>query len=189
MVFSLLFLVCIVPGLVCAASITITQPNGGFGIIGTDCGVSFNIKNTNSYAIVLTDIEVAARTAVASSTVTLYMKTTPVTSSPVPINSGNGWNAVASATVAFPTADVIQPAISGMSVTIPANTEYGFFVSTSSGAGLSYVNTPAILVLSGGGVDLTVGGTAGYGIILPSTTFNPRQFRGSITFSFGGPTE
>ncbi len=151
--------------------------------------VTFNIQNTNSVPIVVRSISCHLDASPANNVSLLY-NTNPVNDNAAPWNGGvvgagqNGWIEGGSAVISNSnTNDGVVPVLDGLTVTIPANTTYGFALSATtlrySSLSLGSVNT-----FSGGGVNLITGdGVSWGGTIAPSTPANyPRGFIGSITW-------
>jgi hypothetical protein len=145
---------------------------------------TFNLQNTNTYAIIITEIG-AVTGASGSQTATLHYKTTPVNGAPVAIDAANGWTLAATGTftgVANTTTSITQPVITNMSFVIPAGATYGMAVSSAS---LRYSTLAAgVQTIPAGGVNLITGDNIGFGGGTPpaAPTFTPRGFIGSITF-------
>ncbi|MFT4061699.1 MAG: hypothetical protein QM642_04995, partial [Edaphocola sp.] len=150
--------------------------------------VTFNLSNTNSYPVVITEIN-GVTSSSGSVTVELYYNTTPVNGAPGAISAANGWTLSASATItgtANPSTTTTQNFLTGDSLLIiPANTTYGIAVFATS---QRYYNTgtawSVATTYSAGGVSLVTGLNVGYAGGTPPTapTNTPRGWIGSITF-------
>jgi hypothetical protein len=155
--------------------------NNGSGI------VTFNFQNTNSYDIIITDVE-GIVTSAGANTAEMYIKTTPINGSPGAISSANGWTLVATQNftgVGNTTTLTTQTFMSGISVTIPANTTYGMVVFAAAQRYHTMVspNIP-LTTVSGGGCNILMGDNISYGGSTPpgTPTFTPRGWMGKITF-------
>jgi Secretion system C-terminal sorting domain len=150
--------------------------------------VTFNIQNTNNVPIVIRSISCHLGT-IAINNVSLLYNLNPINDNALPWDGGivgagqNGWISGGSAVISNSnTANGVVPVLDGLTVTIPANTTYGFALSTNT---LQYSTLSAgVNTFSGGGVNLITGnGVSWGGTIAPSTPANyPRGFIGSITW-------
>ena len=151
--------------------------------------VTFEVENTNAYDIVITDVACHFDFADEQYVQLLY-NTTPI-NQPGPgwtggtVGAGqNGWQLAGSATL-FNTdnGDGVVPAISGMSLIIPAGATYGM---AFSGVSIRYMDLSAAVVntFAGDGVEIHTGTAISWGgPSYPATPGNyPRGFIGSITF-------
>jgi hypothetical protein len=173
-----------------------TQPtfsaNNGTGL------VTFNFQNTNAFPVIITGASsVAANTS--PSTWKLWYRTTPVAGPPGIVSTANGW--VLSATnnvtsiIGAAANNVIEPVITGATLTVPANTTYAIAVSgfiTASTAGTQrYMTIPAAnlptTTFSAGGCNIITGTNISYSTTAEATapTITPRGFVGSLTFISG----
>lgn len=148
--------------------------------------VTFNVQNTNSYAIIITDLSSHFGTNIANNIQVLYRATPinePGTWTLGVVEPGqNGWISAGATTLS--TSGGIYHAFSNLSIIIPANTTYTIAVSATV---LNYMNLTAgagINTFSSGGVNLLTGdGISWGGSAVPSTPVNyPRGFIGSIGF-------
>jgi hypothetical protein len=157
-----------------------TNNNGNGAVI-------FNVENTNTYDIIITDLQCHLGTSAANNVQLLY-NTVPYYDNAAPWGFGtvgagqNGWILAGSGTVNSNTANGVVTALSGLSLTIPAGLTYqlGFSATT-----LQYMTLAAgSFTFSGGGVLLHTGdGISWGGTAYPSTPGNyPRGFIGGITF-------
>jgi hypothetical protein len=150
-------------------------------------GVTFNLQNSNSYPIIISEIK-GVIGVTGTSPVSLYYNPTPVSGAPAAITTANGWNLVASGSVSATgntTTTVTQTLLSGFSFIIPANTTYGILVYALN---QRYFTMPATgtTTISASGVNLTTGANIGYGGTgIPPTapTINSRGWIGDIIFN------
>jgi hypothetical protein len=150
-------------------------------------GVTFNLQNSNSYPIIISEIK-GVIGVTGTSPVSLYYNTTPVSGAPAAITTANGWNLVASGSVSATgntTTTVTQTLLSGFSFIIPANTTYGILVYALN---QRYFTMPATgtTTISASGVNLTTGANIGYGgtgIPPIAPTINSRGWIGDIIFN------
>lgn len=154
--------------------------------------ISFNVQNTTANPVILTGISSHLNTA-ATNNVELLYRTTPInqpgTWTDGTVGPGqNGWISAGTATLTN-TADAngVVPVLSGLSVTIPAGSTYGFILGATSirymdlGSGINTFSASGINLLTGNG--MSWGGAA-----LPATPSNyPRGFVGSIELVPGVP--
>jgi len=146
--------------------------------------VTFNLQNTNSYDVIITDI---AGVTSSSGTVNVefWYKTTPLSGSPGNISTANGWTQAATGTItgiANSSTTVTQPFLSNMNFILPANTTYAIAIfATSQRYSTISAGTTTI---SAGGVNLITGTNIGYGGGTPPATpgNSPRGWIGTITF-------
>jgi hypothetical protein len=153
--------------------------------------VTFNVQNTNAYDIIITDINCHLGTSATNNLQLLY-RTTPVNDLATPWSDGvvgdgqNGWISAGSGTVASNTANGVVPALTNLSLTIPAGATYalGFSATTLQYMTLTNGSGANVNTFTGGGVNLITGdGVSWGGTAYPSTPANyPRGFIGSITF-------
>ena len=97
--------------------------------------VTFNLQNTNSYNVKITQIEGVTGTAGAQ-TCQVWYKATPINGAPGAISVANGWTMLSSGTftgVANTTTTTTQVFLSNQSIIMPANTTWGFAVTAFSG--------------------------------------------------------
>ena len=150
-------------------------------------GVTFNLQNSNSYPIIISEIK-GVIGVTGTSPVSLYYNTTPVSGAPAAITTANGWNLVASGSVSATgntTTTTTQSLLSGLSFIIPANTTYGILVYALN---QRYFTMPATgtTTISASGVNLTTGANIGYGgtgIPPIAPTINSRGWIGDIIFN------
>src|SRR5690606_18226946 len=145
---------------------------------------TFNLQNTNTYDIIITEIGGVTGSS-SSQTAQMFYKLTPVNGSPGAISAANGWNLAATGTfmgIVNTSGSNGQPIITNMSFILPAGATYGVAVSSGS---LRYSTlTAGTHTRSAGGVNLITGTNIGYGGgTAPSTPVNhPRGFIGYINF-------
>lgn len=151
--------------------------------------VTFNVQNTNSYDIVLTGINCHLGTSTNNNVQLLY-RTTPFVDNAAPWDFGivgdgqNGWISAGSGSLASNTANGVVPALTNLSLIIPAGSTYqlGFSATTlqymtlTAGAGINTFSASGVNLLTGDGISW--GGPA-----YPATPANyPRGFIGGISF-------
>ena len=146
--------------------------------------VVFNLQNTNSYPIIITELRGIIGTA-GTSPVGFYYNTTPVSGPPAAITPANGWNLIASGSVtaiANITSTVTQTLLSGISFIIPANTTYGILIYALN---QRYSTSTGTSTISIGGLNLLTGTSVGYAGGTPPAlpTNTPRAWIGDIIFS------
>lgn len=146
-------------------------------------GVCFNVQNTKTNTIKVTSLSTLHGTAAASSTtLKIWINTSPVSGAPGAISTANGWTMVASTTVASVTT-ALTTYFPTLAIYIPAGSTYGFFVETTQAIGLQTLTAGAgVNTFSNGGVNLTTGDNISYAGFATSPTFNPYGFVGNITF-------
>lgn len=175
-----------------AQTTTITATgSGGFG--WANGYVTFNVENTNTYDIAITSVSSLPRIATGGSlTPSLWMSSTSLAGSPIPISSPD-WSNVATGAVLSPTTTAVLTFLDNIYVVVPAGATRRFALvgASTTNAGIGYSgSTTTPNTFSSGGVNLTrgnaqIGGAnVGYSGDFPSGTalFNPRFFTGSITF-------
>jgi hypothetical protein len=151
--------------------------------------VTFRVHNNNAFDIIITDVSCHLGSSGANNLQLLY-NTAVITDNAAPWDFGtvgngqNGWLLAGSATVSSNTANGVVPAITGMSLTIPAGATYTLGFSGTTIQYMTLVNGGGVNTFSGGGVDLLTGdGISWGGTAYPSTPANyPRGFIGGITF-------
>jgi hypothetical protein len=173
-----------------------TQPtysaNNGTGL------VTFNFQNTNAFPVIIIGASsVAANTN--PSTWKLWYRTTPVSGPPGLVSVANGWvlsatNNVTSA-IGSGSNNVLEPVITGATLTVPANTTYaiavGGFITAATGGSQRYMTIPAAnlptTTFSGGGCNIITGTNISYSTTAEASapTITPRGFVGSLTFISG----
>jgi hypothetical protein len=151
--------------------------------------VTFNFQNTNTYPVIITNVAGIVGSYGDIST-QLWYKTSAINGAPGDISTTNGW--VQAGTGNFPgiqnlTSNTTQSFLSGLSLTIPANTTYGIAVVASGGAGgvLRIGAAAGTVSLSAGGCNLITGNNIGYAAaaappVAPALT--PKGWIGKITF-------
>ena len=124
----LFIIVSVLSNLTTSAQTTLTTaiPTGLVYFSDTEAGVIvFGVRNNNSVPVVVTDLSSYVETG-HTGTYTLWYHTTAVTGAPSAISAANGWvEATPSGTVNATSTGVI-PILSGLNITIPANTTYRF---------------------------------------------------------------
>jgi len=162
-------------------------PTGLVYYSDTDPGVIvFGVRNNNSTPIIVTNLSSYVEVGYGDGTYNLWYHPTIVTGAPTQVTAANGWVLAAPPGTITVTAAGVVPILSGLNVTIPANTTYRFalqcpikgpFYGTAGSTGT---------VITTGGVDLYMQNSAtsptyaGAFSAAPANT--PRSFFGSITF-------
>ncbi|RQO31548.1 hypothetical protein DBR32_06210 [Taibaiella sp. KBW10] len=167
-----------------AQSVTISTAASFINNNGTGT-VTFNFQNTNPYPVIITDVAgVTGSSGLLNASI--WYKPTPITAAPGLISVANGWTQAASGTftgIANSSTSILQPILSNISFTIPANTTYGIAVFAD---GQRYFTMSAAQNFSGGGCNFLMGPSSSYGGGAPNTTTaptnNPRGWIGSLTF-------
>ena len=159
--------------------------NNGFGL------VTFNFRNNNASAVIITDIASIVSTS-GGVDVKAFFKPSAINGAPGAISSANGWTQFGSATitgVGTTTGTTPQPFMSGLTLLVPAGATYGIAVQAADAGSatgcLRYSTVPAgTYTFSGGGCDVVTGTSIGYaGDLSPATPANsPRGFLGSVGF-------
>ena len=159
--------------------------NNGFGL------VTFNFRNNNASAVIITDIASIVSTS-GGVDVKAFFKPSAINGAPGAISSANGWTQFGSATitgVGTTTGTTPQPFMSGLTLLVPAGATYGIAVQAADAGSatgcLRYSTVPAgTYTFSGGGCDVVTGTSIGYaGGLSPATPANsPRGFLGSVGF-------
>ena len=174
-----------------AKAVTITTTytnNNGFAAI------TFNFANNNTYPVIISEIGSVCGTS-ATTTAELWTNTTPVNVTTQPtINAANGWVLAATGTttgITNTTTTTAQMLITGMTLSIPANTTVGMCLNISnySTGSLRYSSLTAggPYLNSAGGCDIITGTNIGWaGAAVPGPLANNnRGFIGYITFAPG----
>lgn len=152
-------------------------------------GVSFNIHNTNSFDIKITQIDGIVGTA-STATFEMYLKNDTVNGATGLINAANGWNLVATNTftgINNTTTTTLQTFMSNMNIIIPANSSRGVVIFATSQRYFTITNNtyPSFTT---NGVTLQLGQNISYGGGTPPTagTNNPRGWLGKLYFQVVG---
>ncbi|RYD53334.1 MAG: T9SS type A sorting domain-containing protein [Sphingobacteriales bacterium] len=154
---------------------------------GSPGAVTFGVENSNTNAILITQVASFLYSSDPASVFTLWYHPTQLTGAPGAIGTAGGWVQIASgSSVSPPSTNGIATVISGMTFTMPANTTYRFAL-TSASSTIHYSGSAAITpnTFTTGGVSLLVSGnttTPGYAGTITSPVNTPRAFTGSITF-------
>ena len=153
--------------------------------------VTFNFRNNNATAVVITNISSLINlTSGDAANTTVFFKPGAITAPPGAISTANGWTRFGTALVISNGLGTIQPIVP-TSLTIPANTTYGIAVqavnaaSPATAGALGYSTLAAgTYTFTGGGAILTTGTSVSYGggTAPAAPTFTPRGFIGSVTF-------
>ncbi len=152
--------------------------------------VTFNFRNNNAFPVTITDISSIANFIGGTANVSAYYKPSAINGAPGAITVANGWNQFGSASVPS-VGGVLQPFMSGLTLTVPAGATYGILVSSSHAAGTNniiYSNALAQSIASAGGCDIITGANIGYagGPVPAAPATANRYFIGSVKFN--GPT-
>ena len=160
--------------------------NNGFGL------VTFNFRNNNASAVIITDIASIVSTS-GGVDVKAFFKPSAINGAPGAISSANGWTQFGSATitgVGTTTGTTPQPFMSGLTLLVPAGATYGIAVQAAnagSATGCLRYSTIAAgtYTFSGGGCDVVTGTSIGYAGDISTGTppaNTPRGFMGSVGF-------
>lgn len=155
--------------------------------------VTFNFQNTNSYPVVITDIE-GILGLYGNNTIELWYKNSAISGAPGDISVANGWTQFTSTNIngiSNTTTVTTQSFFSGISLTIPASSTYGIALSGYSSAGsIRITNMTGASTVSGGGCNIIMGTNVGYaGPSGPpaAPTQTPVAWLGKIRFISGTP--
>jgi len=166
---------------------TPSPPSAAGSLLGTTATITFVVENTNSYDMVLTDLEFYRDAATSGWTYNLWYSSTDLSGAPGNINAANNWTQAATTVASNVSTLAVHPLFSGMSVLLPANTTYRFAVQANGGT-MNYGTAGTVPNNhSGAGVNLLTGDAqisgqnVGYSGDQTGPTFNPRFFVGSIT--------
>lgn len=153
--------------------------------------VTFNFQNTNSYPVIITNIEGIVG-VFGDINVGLWYKTSAINGSPGAISTANGWtlfNTQPINGIGNTTNNVTQPFFSNISFTIPANTTYGIAISATTTGSLLGVqrigNAAATVAVGNGNCNFLSGANIGYAAVSPAPaapTLTPKGWLGKITF-------
>ncbi len=152
--------------------------------------VTFNVQNTNNFPIIITDIKAMIYGgAGGTATWTLLSNPTAIASSGATWTQGvigvgqNGWVLAGTASITLPAQTGPLTVLSGLTVTVPALTTWGFCLTSS--ATISYESLAAgNYSFPGGGVNILTGNNISWGgAALPTTPVNyPRGWLGCIVW-------
>lgn len=143
-------------------------------------GCSFNIENANGYDIIITDVQGMPGVS-GSSTAEFWLYNSALTGAPPALTTANGWTQVA--TNSFTSvASVLQPILTNVSITIPANSTRGVVIFCTSQRYYTMPSSP--YNFSGGGVTLKFASSFSYGNGTPpaAPSIASRGWIGNITF-------
>ena len=164
---------------------THTNNNGASSII-------FNVQNTNTNDIIITGVNCHLGTNAANNLQLLY-RTTPLVDAAAPWDHGivgagqNGWISVATGVANSNTTNGIVPALTNLSLIVPAGATYQLafsgttiqYMTLTSGAGLNTFSAGGVNIITGDGISWAGGA-------YPATPVNyPRGLVGGITFISG----
>ncbi|MBS4044176.1 MAG: right-handed parallel beta-helix repeat-containing protein, partial [Chitinophagaceae bacterium] len=197
-----IILLFLLSGIVCLNVISQTTLNttaiSGFSNNNGSGTVTFNFQNTNSYGVMITDIEGIVGTTNAATTAAVWIKTTPINGAPGAISAANGWTEVANGTfsgVANTTTLTTQSFLTGLNIIIPGGVTYGMAITAYNGTAGSQryhtivaPNLPTVMA-SGDGCNIIMGTNISYAGGAPPTapTNHPRGWLGKLTFVPQGP--
>ncbi|MCC5918643.1 MAG: T9SS type A sorting domain-containing protein [Cryomorphaceae bacterium] len=146
-------------------------------------GVTFELSTSAS--IIVTEIANTFNTGVQSADIWYRIGGVQHATGVAPnITAANGWVQLVTGQAVTGNNTTPVPIPGNYSLTIPANTDVGFFI----GGGMRYqthAGTPD--QFSDATITIKTGTNYGYGGGAPSPTFHPRQFLGSVTYIFSGP--
>ncbi|RYH18148.1 hypothetical protein EON65_27545, partial [archaeon] len=141
--------------------------------------VTFNLVNTNSYPIAVTEVSTQMNAASGFTNMEVWFRATPVSGQTI-LDGYDGWVIVWLSNVAV-TSNVATLTINVGDLVIPANSSYGMAVKCDL-----YLNTPILTTTytsSVGGVTAIIGDTNSYAADpCCNLEFNPRGFWGSLQF-------
>lgn len=181
------------------SQITITTQQGTTGYTGvaqvtSNGAVTFLIDNTNSYPILLKEIETfkGATYPLNNSTFTLWYSSTSLSGAPSIVMPT--WDTIKSVTI-NQLLNGYNYIFTDLNFTIPANTKYRFALQSSTGLAISGsgVGTCSPSILTNSGVGLILGDAlednliVGYSGSMPNPTTSNRWFTGSISFVPSNP--
>ena len=164
---------------------THTNNNGNGSII-------FNVQNTNTNDIIITGVNCHLGTSATNNLQLLY-RTTPLVDNAAPWDHGivganqNGWLPVATGVLNSNLANGIVPALTNLSLIVPAGATYQLafsgttiqYMTLTSGAGLNTFSAGGVNIITGDGISWAGGA-------YPATPVNyPRGLVGGITFISG----
>jgi hypothetical protein len=159
-------------------------------------GILFNVQNTNSYPIIITDISSYFNIG-GSNSIEVDYNPTPINSSGSTWTQGtigagySGWVSGYTATIS-PTAGTVSSLSNNtMSITIPGNATYGICIAgnVTSGIGYSSAVASGITAFTANGVSIVTGDNIAWSVAaLPSGGSSyPRGLVGSISYIAGAP--
>src|SRR5215212_2623301 len=103
-------------------TLTTQVPSGVVYVSDTEPGVIiFGVRNTNTAPIVITGLASYLEPG-GSGTYTLWYHPTAVTGVPSAITAANGWIQLSPSGTVTPVSNAVIPILSGLTLTIPANT-------------------------------------------------------------------
>jgi hypothetical protein len=187
---------CLVVLFVCSGRLsgqTTIATTANFTNQATVSTVTFNFQNTNSFPVVITNMEgVLSNYGVVSTEI--WYKTSAISAAPGTISVGNGWTLSGSASIngiLDTTDNITQPLFNTLSLTIPANTTYGIAVAayTSTGGVQRTGDAASSVTVGAGGCNFLSGNNIGYAAAAATPaapTLTPKGWIGKITFIPGG---
>jgi hypothetical protein len=151
-------------------------------------GTTFNFINNNPFDVVINAVSTHLNTATGS-VPQLWYKPGAINGAPGTISGANGWTALpAGAAINGVDANGIVPVLSGLNLTVPANSTMGLALNVAGAAGALRYSTLAAGTYDfpSGGCILRTGTNISYGG-WPTPAFTPRGFIGCITFAAAVP--
>jgi len=154
--------------------------------------ITFNVENTSGADIIVTGINTTMYLGQAGTySYGILYNTTPVNSTGATWSQGtvgagqNGWVLGGTGTATLPSHTAPQSVITGLNITIPNGSTYGFALYTTSGIEIGYQTIAATLNnFSSGGVTLKTGTNISWGgAVYPATPGNyPRGWNGCVVW-------
>ena len=172
---------------------TTISTTSSFSNESTVSTVTFNFQNTNSYPVVITNMESILSNFGIIQTEFWY-KTSAINGAPGMINTANGWTLASSGTVNgianTINTNATQPLFLNLTLTIPANSTYGIAIAAYNGTSgsLRIGSSGATVSLGGGGCNFLTGTNIGYAsdAITPAApTTVLKGWIGKVTFISG----
>ena len=166
-----------------------TGYTGTNGVLGASC-ITFNVNNTNAYAITLDAVETYKSATYPGATATFSLWYSSVSLSGADTIKAPNWTQIITNTAPTTLTVGYNTIFTSLGFNIPAGTEYRFAIQSDNGIGYSGAAAGACSpsILTQDGVDLKLGETqvnsayVGYAGAFPIPPNNPRWFTGSITF-------
>ncbi|MEI9957172.1 MAG: hypothetical protein WDM90_12920 [Ferruginibacter sp.] len=106
---------------------TVTSANGY---------ITFNFRNNNAYPVTITDIASVASNA-GLGYAAAYLQYNCITGNPNNISIANGWKQFAGANFVGNGSLTVQPVLTGVGLSVPANTTYGIVLALTDASGLA----------------------------------------------------
>ncbi|MFN9112340.1 MAG: hypothetical protein ACK5XN_19915, partial [Bacteroidota bacterium] len=157
---------------------TVPPLNGGNGA----GGISFNVRAITA-GVTITQLGCALT---GTSNVEVWYRTTPITAAPN-VTPANGWILAGTATavngISVGLTPTVQPIPIVLNIPIPQGATYGFFINYPTGTTIYTTQAAIPPTFTNANIEITAGGTAGWGGAAPNPPNNPRQFNGSVTYT------